>query len=267
MGISTDTNTLKRNWVLQGLDVKYGAWVGSPVQWRAYEQNAKSQYNTLKAQTSAQTSTQTPTQTTGGTTGVTYTPQTISQVSIGSTDLSNIINEFSTGTSTNPEVVIAQKEAQLLTDEQNRALTETMDTLQQNLAARGMTFSGIRTKEEESVVADNLAKVTGISIDLSKAIISAARNEQSKRESALQQAQQIQYNSLLAMGYVIDPTTGQLSKTLEKQQMEYEQAQPTTTEAPTVIGTSETGYYQWNTQTGKWECTGITSNWKATFRF
>ena len=133
-----------------------------------------------------------------------------------------------------------------------------MDKLQQQMAKNGMTFSGIRTQAEASLVASNLAKMSGIDLDLATKIISAARKEQTRRETALTNAKQLQYNALEAMGYVINPITGQLSPTLAKQKAEqpvrfsaggnvYEYDSTTGTMSTLIegVGDTPTSYDEW----------------------
>jgi hypothetical protein len=152
-----------------------------------------------------------------GTTPVTIKPE---QVSLGSTDIGDIINEIDTGTLNSPEVVLGQAKAELLTDEEKASASDALSKLQQTLASRGMTFSGIRTQQEASIAAESLSKLSGINIDLAGKIVSAAREEQNRRIDAIKAQQTAADSALKSMGYVIDPITGALTKTLEMQRFE-----------------------------------------------
>lgn len=133
---------------------------------------------------------------------------------IGSTDIAAIMTEVA-GEEFSPEMEIAgeEKEAQLEALKTNSA--KALKTMQQNLAKRGMTFSGIRTTAEADLAAETLAAEAGINRDFAARIVNAARNEQSRRESALNVAQQNYNKYLTAAGYVYNPFTDKIEPTLE----------------------------------------------------
>lgn len=162
-----------------------------------------------------------------GTPAGTQIPETISKVNVTTpdvqmptTDITSIINEITTGTLTTPEGVIAGEKRILLEETQKAAAAKALTTLQQNMAKRGMTFSGIRTEAEAQLAAESLAKMSGIALDTASDIIKAARQEQTRREQALTAVQTAQESALKAMGYVMNPYTGTIEKTLERERFE-----------------------------------------------
>ena len=94
--------------------------------------------------------------------------QGIIEESIGTSDLSEIIGDVSSGNITTPELELSKedKDAQLAKLKTDTA--SALQTLQQNLASRGMTFSGVRTVAEEKLAADSLAEEAGISRDFAE---------------------------------------------------------------------------------------------------
>ena len=169
-------------------------------------------------------------------------------VALQDTDLSGLIKQFSSGELKDVDLEISSEAKRLaMAGEEDRA-QKALSQLQQGLARQGMTFSGLRTKAEQDLAAQSLANKSGISLNFAKSIIGAAQQEQSRRETANQQAQAASANALKAMGYVTDPITGSLTKTLERERFEGQEEG-----APKTFGTASGGYFQWNAETGEYE--------------
>lgn len=147
------------------------------------------------------------------------TPDT-ENVQMDSTDITDIINEITSGEFTTPGLELSEEAAAAGKADIERNAAEALKTLQQNLAKRGMTFSGIRTEAEKGLAAESLSKMSGISRALAGAIINAATQEQKRRESAIAAQQKAQSEALKAMGYVVNPYTGKMEKTMEREKME-----------------------------------------------
>ncbi len=160
---------------------------------------------------------------------------TTPNVQMPTTDITSIINEITTGTLTTPEGVIAGEKRTLLEETQKASAAKALTTMQQNLAKSGMTFSGIRTEAEAQLAAESLAKMSGIALDAASDIISAARKEQTRREQALEAVQEAQNSALKSMGYVINPYTGTLEKTLEREKFEEPAATKTFTSGGNIF--------------------------------
>ena len=148
-------------------------------------------------------------------------PKDIMQnIQLADTDLANIINDISSGAIKDVGVEIADEAKRLAISGEDSKLKQAISQTQQAMAKRGMAFSGIRTNEEERLVAGSLAAKAGISNKFAAAIVAAARDEQQRREQANISAQNAQNAALKAMGYVIDPVSGGLVKTLERERFE-----------------------------------------------
>ena len=146
-------------------------------------------------------------------------------IQMDSTDLADIIHEISTDEFTSPELELSKEEKETQAQQLETETAGALKTMQQNLAKSGMTFSGIRTQAEADLAAESLAAMSGIEKDLAVKIIGAARQEQARRESALKSQQDASTAALKAMGYVMNPFTGKMEKTLEKQRLELTAAQ------------------------------------------
>ena len=295
----------------RGFEQKYGSWTGSATQWKAMtiqdEVEAKQQeiakkteeYNkqlaieTEQAKTGqGQTVFNAPA--TDGEVSVQMTPDDIGNTiqdtidKIGTTDIATLISQVSTGELTTPEMVLSEEDKKAALDKIKVASTQALQTMQQNLAKRGMSFSGIRTQAEADLAAKTLAAEAGINRDFAARIVNAARQEQTRRETALQAAEDNYNKALTQSGYVYNPFTDTIQPTLEREKFEAEQAQAarepaktmtvgnnvyqynpdntlwepiiggTELEAPKTLST-EQGILQWNTETGDWENTGYTA--------
>lgn len=97
-------------------------------------------------------------------------------------DLAGIISDISTGALSIPELEIDKAKSELAGEAERARASAALARTQQMLASRGMAFSGIRTKEEAALAAEHLANMSGISLKLAGSIISAARQEQSRRQ-------------------------------------------------------------------------------------
>ena len=89
-----------------------------------------------------------------------------------------------------------------------------------SLAAKGLTFSGIRSKGEASVGTDKLAGLLGI--DRKFAMIIAKGLESSAQEVAkeAQQGSQEALRALEKLGYTVNPLTNRIEPTLEAKRLE-----------------------------------------------
>lgn len=162
------------------------------------------------------------------------------------TDLANILKGITEGEINSTDLAVATEAKRLAEEGEQGRAAAALNKAQQAMAKRGMTFSGIRTSEEAALAAESLSRMTGISNEFASKIIKAAKEEQTNRIKANQFAQEQYTKALSSMGYVIDPITGNLTKTLGREQLEKESA-------PKVIGNSKTGYYQWNPETGRYD--------------
>lgn len=136
-----------------------------------------------------------------------------------STDLASIIGDITSGAFQSPQTALDQEKFAQDKADLDAAATDAMTKLQENLASKGLTFSGIRTAAESAQVAVSLSKMTGLSLDYAQKIIDGAVQEQTRREKAITAAQSAQNDALKAMGYVVDPITGTLQPTLEREKM------------------------------------------------
>jgi hypothetical protein len=125
------------------------------------------------------------------------------------------------------DVAVANEAKRLALEGEDTKLAKALSDTQKNMAKAGMSFSGIRTAEEQSLAAQSLANKTGISNQFASALISAAKSEYESREKAVLAQQEAGRKALETMGYAIDPLTGTLTKTLERQKMEQGNTQPT----------------------------------------
>lgn len=243
LGVSTDINTIRSNWSKFGLDTKLGTWTGNAIQWNAYNKYSKDELNkigeeakkiqeqTTKVQEQVATEgiTETPTEvskTEGGGTGTTgegskvLDPNTLGTVQLSNLDIGDIITEIESGTAASPETVIAGEEKALLTDAEKSKVAGALETFQQQMAKAGQAFSSIRSSGEAGIAAQSLSNLSGINLDLATKIVNAARQEQTRRVNALDLQQKAQSAALESMGYVIDPITGTLQKTLAREKSE-----------------------------------------------
>lgn len=140
--------------------------------------------------------------------------------SIGTTDLTRLIQDFAGGDITTPELELSKEDRDAKLDELKTAASQGLSTLQKGLAAKGMTFSGIRTESEANLAAEVLAKESGIGREFAGKIINAARQEQGRRETALKAAETNYNKALEAQGYVYNPFTNTIEKTMERQKFE-----------------------------------------------
>lgn len=267
LGVSTDINTIRSNWSKFGLNTKLGSWVGNAYQWNAYAKytkdeldrieagvkNVQSQFDTLqeRIRTEGITEATTPTPTGGGDAGgdgdiskggTVLDPSTLNNVQLDSNDIGDIITEMETGDLATPETVIAGEETKLLTDAEKAKAAQVLSQFQQQMATAGQAFSSIRSSGEASLAAESLARQSGIKLDLASKIINAARQEQTRRINATKLQQDAQTAALKSMGYVINPVTGKMSKTLERQRFD-EPEQP-------VRFASGGSYYEYDPSTG-----------------
>ena len=146
---------------------------------------------------------------------------------IGSTDLADIMTEVS-AEGWSPEMTIAGEENQASLDALKTSTATALQTMQQNLATRGLTFSGIRTQKEEGLAADAIAKEAGINRDFALKIVQAARSEQTRREKAIQAAETNYSDALEKLGYAYNPFTDKIEKSLEAKQYELDVYKATT---------------------------------------
>lgn len=151
---------------------------------------------------------------------------------IGTTDIATLIGQFSSGELTTPEMEITGEDRQAQLDKLKTDTAGALQKLQQNMAKRGMTFSGIRTQAEADLAADTLSKEAGINRDFAGKIIQAARQEQTRRENALTTAEQNYNKALETGGYYYNPITDKVEKTLEREEFEYKTTQAETTDYP-----------------------------------
>ncbi len=264
MGVSSDINTIRSNWSKFGLDTKLGSWIGSTVQWNAYAKYAKDELDRIatglkevQEKTTAlaeQVKIEGITPTTpitpaggegagaGAGAGAVLDQNTLNTVQLSSTDIGDIITELGTEAGATPETVIAGQQATLLTDAQKAATAQALQTFQQQMAKAGQAFSSIRSSGEAAIAAESLSKQSGINLDLATKIVNAARQEQTRRLDAIQAQQTASATALRAMGYVIDPITGTLQKTMERERLE-------TPEAPKYFS-SQGDYLAFDPSTG-----------------
>ena len=240
-GMPADENSIIDDWNKSGLRQKYGDWKGSNVQYNALIQleNISAQTAKIKQQADelAKQQGQNPTPSgateissfgtpsSGGEVNSTYKYTPLSDVDyqgvmdsvvekIGTTDLAKLISDFSGGELTTPELELSKEDRDAKLEEIKTASTGALKKLQNGLAAKGMTFSGIRTQEEAALAADTLAKEAGVGREFAERIINAARQEQSRRETALKAAETNYNNILKEMGYVYNPFTDTIEPTL-----------------------------------------------------
>ena len=137
-------------------------------------------------------------------------------------ELANLALEKITGSGTFPlekEAVEAEKAAIEVKAQRDK------ESLIQDMAARGLTFSGVRDKEVSALEADTLAQTLGvdrkfallIATGLERAAQDIAKEAQAGRKEAL--------DSLKALGYTVNPATGRLEQTLEGQRFDLSIAQ------------------------------------------
>ena len=236
MGVSSDINTIRSNWAKFGLDTKLGNWIGSATQWNAYSKYAKDELERIETGLKQAQQTLTAGQEKVATEGITPTPETptltpsttptnltpeqLTTVQLSNTDIGDIINEIESWTAATPETVIAGEAAKLLTDDEKARAGQALVTFQQQMAKAGQAFSSIRSSGEAAIAAESLSRQSGINLDLATKIVNAARTEQTNRIKAINDAQKLQTESLKSMGYVVDPITGTLQKTLERERFE-----------------------------------------------
>ena len=246
IGVNTDINTIRRNWSKFGLNTKLGNWIGSTTQWNAYAKYAKDELEGMKAglkgiQTQItgakeQVGGTTPTDVAGGVT--TQLPETTTQppgVAKTVVNTASLISDISTGVLKIPEMELAKEATDLAKTQEKARATQALETVQQDLATRGMAFSSIRSTAEARLQAQHLAQISGISMKLAGAIIDAARQESLRQEP--------KYYSVGNTLYEILP--GQEPRKIIE-------GPPA---APEVIGSATGGYFQWNATTGAWEST------------
>lgn len=309
-GLKADAATIKKLYRDWGLEQRLGTWTGSAEQYRAMGQYENQQWESIQAgiaEATKQTQelqqrvategitdkegkvlkepTEPPISGEGGLTGgqnITDTPEIqidtedFSNVinnaidSIGSTDLADIMTEVS-AEGWSPEMTIAgeQKQADLDTLKTNAATA--LQTMQQNLAKRGLTFSGIRSQKEASLAAETIAQEAGINRDFALKIVQAARNEQQRRETAIKAAETKYMDALESLGYAYNPFTDKIEPSLEykklaadlgmeKAQLLLEERRTKAAETELAKPFEEGGYiYQWNDATGKYEQIGTKS--------
>lgn len=301
VGMPIDEQAIRKSYRDYGLENKYGSWTGSAEQWKALgieDVNYSFQQLQQKALKEGIQNSQ----------GETIVPPAdsatmvdeaakptyeYSQMSgddvnkvmddivskIGTTDLAKLIQDFSGGDITTPELELDEESRDAALNDLKASAAQGLSKLQQGLAAKGMTFSGIRTEAEASLAADTLSKESGINREFAGKIINAARQEQTRRETALKAAETNYNKALEAQGYVYNPFTNTIEKTLQREQFEqkstaktfssgggYYSYDPETGQvtelvspaqkAPQTMTTSQ-GIMEWNPDTGQWEATGF----------
>lgn len=137
--------------------------------------------------------------------------------SIGTTDIAKLIQDFSSGDLTTPELELSKEDRDAKLEELKAAAAKGLAGIQEGLASRGMTFSGIRTEKEAGFAAEVLSRETGINRAFAARIINAARQEQSRRETALKAAEDNYNDALEKMGYVYNPITNTIEPTLARE--------------------------------------------------
>jgi len=284
-GQAVDELSIKKLYRDRGFTDSYGDWRGTDAQYKAmWMQDIQEGINKTKTAIDTETAriaaekqqqSQAGDTGTGGTTpGITNQPteefknmtgqdyQNMTQNildKIGTTDLTKLIQDFSTGDLATPETVLNEADKQAQIDKLKADTAAGLSTLQQSLAKRGMTFSGIRTDAEEAFAADALAKESGINRDFAGKIISAARQEQTRRESALTAAEDNYNKALEAQGYVYNPITNTIEKTLQRQNSEFNAAKDLYDINNPKPETAPTSYKEWQLAGGK-DGTGLDYN-------
>lgn len=256
----TETDIKARYRELGG-EATMGAWTGSKEQytWQLQQEKAKPIAPPAPREIPYEPAGVEGGITTGGQVNVT-TPN----VQMETTDLADIMTEINLGELQIPELEIAGEQRDIALQQLEQSATQSLSKMQQQLAKQGMTFSGIRTRYEANLAAEVLSRETGINLEMSGRIIAAARNEQARRERAIQAQQNAAQSALRAQGYIMNPFTGTLEKTLERERFEFgvlEAMQPAAPPRPQIFGTQATGYYEqyYDEATGRWETrpTGI----------
>jgi len=246
-GLPADELSIKKLYRDRAFEEKYGEWRGTEAQYKsmwmqditesANKLNEKAKYGEITDDQGnvLQKATQPPagggSPLTGGevNSSYKYTPlsgddynQVMDGVieKIGTTDLTKLISDFAGGDITTPELELTKEDRDAKLEEVKTAAGAALNTLQQGLAARGMTFSSIRSSAEEALAADTLAKESGINREFAAKIIGAARQESERRETALKTAETNYNNALEKMGYVYNPFTDTIEKTLSRENAE-----------------------------------------------
>lgn len=271
-----DELTIKQEYRDRGFEEKYGSWVGSNEQYKAMHlqdiQDSITQMNERIAKEGITDNQgqvlQQPNQPPAGEATVSNAPteefkeMTVDDYNkmtddiladIGTTDLSKLIQEFSGGELTTPELELSKEDRDAQLADLKTAAAQGLATIQKGLASRGMTFSGIRTQAEADQAAEVLSKESGINREFAGKIISAARQEQSRREKALTAAEDNYNKALEAQGYVYNPITNTIEKTMARTQFEYgvlEDLQKAG-ELDTQIVNSGGNIFEYNKKTGE----------------
>ena len=170
---------------------------------------------------------------------------------VGTTDLSKLIQEFSGGDLTTPEFELSKEEKDVQLEDLKNAAAQGLQNIQKSLAQRGMTFSGIRTESEANFAAEVLSKESGINRQFAARIIGAARQEQGRRETALKAAETNYNKALEAQGYIYNPITNTIEKTLQRSKMEFDAALDVSDRANPKPESAPTSYKEWELAGGK----------------
>lgn len=202
-GLSSDITTLKGLYRERGFEDKYGTWVGSATQYRAMTQfeeierkvgEAKKKVEEIEPQVDILArAKKAGMEITGKTTIETAAkylgeelPSEEEPISAGEeltdADFATILDEFTTGKITTPELELSKEEKEELDKLEGARYQSALASTQQKLASRGMAFSGIRTTAEENLAAEHMASMAGISRNLAAKIIAAARAEAQRRQ-------------------------------------------------------------------------------------
>ncbi|MEM4271324.1 MAG: LysM domain-containing protein [Candidatus Pacearchaeota archaeon] len=266
LGLSSDDATIQTNWKGWGLENQLGKWVGSDVQWRVYANEAKKRLEQIA--TGVQQIQQKITSLKEETSGK-LTPETASPIpekfspSLTQEDLSQIIDKIARGEYTTPELEIKKEAINLQKQSEQERVKNALSSMEEEMASRGMTFSGIRNQEEERIMSEHLANMAGISLNLAAAIISAARDEEKRREPQIREFNDSLY-AIYPNGNTVELIKG--TKNLEKAtiggrlyeknlatgEWEVKIDDPSLDIATELVGSSDSGYYlvSYNKKTG-----------------
>lgn len=114
---------------------------------------------------------------------------------------------------------LQQEAAQAEKSAANLAGQQEKEKLISTLASRGLFFSGAKETGLSNIDADTLAKTLGVDRKFALLIASGLESAAKSIAKEAQKGNQDALNSLEAMGYTIDPTTGRIAPTLAREKM------------------------------------------------
>ncbi len=201
-GLPADELSIKKLYRDRGFEDKYGEWRGNEAQYKSmWLQDIQEGVNKVNDRIATEGITddqgkvlQQPTRNADGSsisnvpteefknpTGDDYIKMTDEILSkIGTTDMAKLIQDFSGGTLSTPELEMSKEERDAKLEELKGAAAAGLATIQKNLATRGMTFSSIRSDAEVGFAADTLAKESGINREFAGELLTP--REANKRE-------------------------------------------------------------------------------------